>query len=618
MKDIKILVACHKDDIYIPDNDLLYPIQVGSALAPRRFEGMLHDDEGDNISEKNKYYCELTALYWAWKNLKADYVGLFHYRRYLSFADKKFESNYFGDVIFDYNDEDTLAKIGLDESKMRAVIESYDVILPEKGSFVDGLSIREQYYAAWQHRDEDLVEACKIIEENYPHMVKAMNSYLDGTSGYFCNMFIMKKPIFDAYCEWLFSILEEHEKRRDYSSYDPTTYRVSGYLAERLFGIYILFLQETSSYSFHELQRPFFGSVSKQKLLEPRFPNDEKAVSVVFSSDDFYVPYLSALLESVKCHADPKRNYDLIVMHDGITPRNQRILKDQIEDTNLSLRFFDTKYYMHDRSDGLALRGHFKIETYFRLLLQDVLPEWDKVLYLDSDMIVLRDVAELFDEDIEGYLLAATRDADTAGLYNGWEPGKKQYMDEVLKIKEPYGYFQAGTILFNLKEFRASYSVDELFEFASSYSWELLDQDVLNYFAQGRVKYVPMCWNVMMDWRGIRIKEIIGRAPHDMYGEYMKAHNDPAVCHYAGPDKPWNVFDSDLAEHFWRYSRLSPYYEIVLDRALRSEKKRSLLWRIKDAIWRKLYYSVYEKMFPAHTKAREKMGYLYRKLRGRW
>ena len=82
--DIKIYVVCHKPS-YVPENPYLYPIQVGTALNGTKLPGMRHDDEGDNISQKNKTYCELTAQYWAWKNEDADYYGFFHYRRYLAF-----------------------------------------------------------------------------------------------------------------------------------------------------------------------------------------------------------------------------------------------------------------------------------------------------------------------------------------------------------------------------------------------------------------------------------------------------------------------------------------------------------------------------------------------------
>ena len=84
MSNIKIYVSCHKE-CFVPSNKLLYPIQVGTCFA-EEIPGVLHDNTGDNISDKNKMYCELTAQYWAWKNDDADYYGFFHYRRYLNFS----------------------------------------------------------------------------------------------------------------------------------------------------------------------------------------------------------------------------------------------------------------------------------------------------------------------------------------------------------------------------------------------------------------------------------------------------------------------------------------------------------------------------------------------------
>ncbi|MEA5020606.1 MAG: DUF4422 domain-containing protein [Gordonibacter sp.] len=617
MSDIKIFIACHKDDIDIPDNELFFPIQVGSACSDVRFEGMFHDDEGESISEKNPYYCELTAQYWAWKNIEADYYGFFHYRRYLSFSEKKFSTNLFADASFDANDKETLASIGLEESRMREIIEQYDFVLPERGRFSNDLTMREQYDIAIQHRSEDLDCVLDIISERYPHMLDAANHYLDSTSGYFCNMFIMKKDLFYSYCEWLFAILAEHEQRRDFSMYDPASFRVSGYLAERLCGIYFTWLKDQGVYRYCELQRPFFANTSKPNLPSPVFQSEHglEPIVLVLSANDYYVPYLGVLLQSIKETSSTGRNYDIVVLHRDITDRSQKVLLRSIAQANISLRFFDTTRFMVRYEDDLFLRGHFRIETYFRLLMQDILPDYDKALYLDADMVVTRDIADLYDENIDGYLLAAVKDADTAGLYNGFEPQKKAYMDTVLKIKKPYEYFQAGTILFNLAEFRRTYTVKEMFDFAVSYEWELLDQDVLNYFAQGRTKFLDMSWNVVMDWRDIRIKEIIGRAPRPLYLEYMEARKHPAVVHFAGPDKPWSVFDSDMADYFWDYASRTVFMPIIVDREITSRIPAPAL-TLKERVWH-ILYPLYDKLFPRESNRREKVYVLYQKLRGR-
>ena len=101
---------------------------------------------------------------------------------------------------------------------------------------------------------------------------------------------------------------------------------------------------------------------------------------------------------------------------------------------------------------------------------------------------------------------------------------------------------------------------------AHAKNWQLLDQDILNVLCAGRVKYVDMAWNVMTDYAGIRIDEIIAKAPYDIFMEYKEARKQPRIIHYAGPMKPWNNVESDMAEYFWYYARQTEYYEVLLYR----------------------------------------------------
>lgn len=618
--DIKIFISCHKDDVFFPKNELLFPIQVGCE-GKKHFDGMLHDDEGENISEKNPSYCELTAQYWAWKNTDADYYGFMHYRRYFSFAqDLKLNTNYFGDALLHMNDSKTLKRLNYDEPTMRRIIQGYDFIVPEKSSFVNGMTIREQYLDSWQHHGEDLACVLSIIHEKYPQFDTVANEYLDSKEGYFCNMFIMKKSLFEDYSSWLFDILEEHERRRGNAieSYDIASYRVSGYLAERLCGIYLTWLQ-SQDYKWTTLQRALFDDVSNSTTLKPIF--DDNPVCVAFSSNDFYVPYLSTLLQSIKDHASVSRNYDLIVLHEDISKRNQRILKDQIESPNISLRFLHMYRAMHDFQDELPVRGHFRVETYFRLLLPQLLPEYAKVLYLDSDMVVQEDVASLYDTDVKDYLIAACKDPDTAGLYNGASETKQEYMDKELKIASPYDYVQAGTIVFNLDAWRRTFDPKLVFEFAASNEWQLLDQDVINYLCQGAVRFIDMSWNVMMDWRDVRISRIISRAPRQMYFAYMEARKHPRIIHYAGPDKPWLNPSSDFAIEFWHQARTTPYYEEMLarlstDRAF-GTKGDTPVEKAKKFVYRGIITPLVQKSHQTKDKGFEKMRFIYRTIHPR-
>lgn len=574
MAKIEILISCHKDTDAVR-NAALHTIEVGSALRGQHFATDYRDDGGKNISQQNPFYCELTTQYWAWKNLDADYYGFFHYRRYLSFRKLPQKHDPYGNLLEPYIGDETVEKLGLGAENIEKLVTQYDFILPEEKNTRSmpgmGKNMRSQYLASGYLHEEDLDIMMAVLREKSPEMVPIAESYEAGHKTWFNNMFIAKKEIFQAYSAWLFDILDACCQRMNMADYSVEALRTPGHLAERLLNIYFRYLIGQKKYRYTTLQTVVFMNTDPTPDVQPAFAQNN--VAIALSANDYYVPYVSALLHSLRANIHGDNNYDILVMTRDISPANQKRLQGIFRgNPNVSLRFINVARF-ENQFAHLFLRDHFVIETYFRLLMPELMQQYRKVLYLDSDLILNADPAELFHTDVDGFLLAAAHDADTAGLYNGFEPNKKNYMDNVLKIKEPYSYFQAGVILFNLEEFRKTYTTDEMLRFAASNHWELLDQDVLNYLAQGRYKAVDMAWNVMTDWRGIRIPQIISRAPKYLWDEYMKAHEAPKIIHYAGPDKPWQQENADYGEYFWRYARECDYYEVIVQRFV-----EKLLW----------------------------------------
>lgn len=564
--NIKIYISCHKK-CYLPKRSFFYPIQVGAKGSSVRFPDTLHDDLGDNISEKNPMYCELTAQYWAWKNEDADYFGFFHYRRYMNFSDELLVHNPFEDAEIDYLDDTVLDTLKLDEETIQNKVNQYDIIAttqvdlqklvpPVKSNY-------EQYEITPYQYEEDLTVLMDIIKELYPDYYDTAVDYFKSNLGYFCNMFIMKREIFNEYSQWLFTILEEHEKRRDYTNYDIAGYRVSGYLGERLFGIWYTYQKARGIYKCTEYQRTLFKNVDEPVILKPAFENNN--IPIALAANDTFVPYTATLIQSIVDNSNNNHNYDIIILTQDITPQSRNRINHLIKNTNnFSIRYIDPTRLIEGYD--FFIRGHFGLQTYYRLVLPELIPDYDKIIYLDSDMVVNADVSELYNTDTDGYLVAACFDPDTAGLYNGYEKSKKDFMDNVMKFENPYDYFQAGTLVINLKEFRNTYSMEYILKFAVSEKWQLLDQDILNCLCKGKVKYIDMSWNVMVDYNCIRIKDIIGIAPQWLYKMYIESRKHPKIIHYAGPEKPWTSPEQDMAEVFWHYAKKTSYYEIMLYR----------------------------------------------------
>lgn len=283
MADIKLFVCCHRLE-EVPKHPLLYPIQVGTALTDTRFPGFLYDDTGENISEKNRSYCELTAQYWAWKNIEADYYGFFHYRRYL-YPDQSAKYPY---RIEKRATPMVLRKLGY--SKFDDIISKYDLVVPKKENMC--ISVQEHYSRAPSHHHEDLELTERIVKELFPQFTQAMGTYFAGTNCYFGNIFIMKQQIFSDYCNWLFQILEEFDRRANVKNYNQQEGRVNGYLAERLFGIYVISLFQKEIWSILELPRVHFCSGWSGvcgRLQNAVFPPGTKRRAVVKSIKQSFV-----------------------------------------------------------------------------------------------------------------------------------------------------------------------------------------------------------------------------------------------------------------------------------------------------------------------------------------
>lgn len=221
MKDIKVIVATHKK-YQMPTDDLYLPVHVGAE--GKKDLGYIKDNEGENISTKNPSFCELTGLYWAWKNLKADYIGLVHYRRYFFLKKKHYKS------------EKEKFKNVLTLNEADKILDETDIILPKKRKYYI-----ENLYSHYKHTMyvEPLDETRKIIEEKYSEYLEEFDKLHNRTSAHMFNMFIMKREILDDYCAWLFDILFELERKIDGSKYDTFHARFYGRISELLLDVWI-------------------------------------------------------------------------------------------------------------------------------------------------------------------------------------------------------------------------------------------------------------------------------------------------------------------------------------------------------------------------------------------
>ena len=266
MTDISIYVSYHKNTTRL-SSTILKPIHVGRALASEEVKNSLKDltgdDIGDNISKKNLSYCELTAQYWAWKNDNlSDYIGFLHYRRHLDFNLNHLncKPDQWGCINQDYISKDYLYSKGLYDSNITNIVHKFDLITVKPWDVTNAGS--KDNYDHYHTSDkklhiEDYEEALKILNEKFPQYSKSASEYNRSKLGYYTNIFVMKKKLFHEYCDYLFSILFELEKKLDISKYDAQEKRVFGYISEWLFGIFLKYKKTEGSIKILELNRTF-------------------------------------------------------------------------------------------------------------------------------------------------------------------------------------------------------------------------------------------------------------------------------------------------------------------------------------------------------------------------
>lgn len=243
-KNIKILVCCHKKDIMATSEPYL-PIHVGKSLSDTELD-IQPDNTGENISEKNRSYCELTGMYWAWKNLKdTDIIGLCHYRRYFDFHSKGIDSHF--DQILKKTSDFNHTDLSIPEGAFQQIKDGV-VVVPRPWNVNE--SIKNLYCE--KHISDDFRIMEQVIRESgdRKYIQAFWKLMYESNRQYYGNMFIMTWHDFNAYCSWVFDILAKIEQLTDITHYKFIQGRIYGYMSERLFNVFLI------ANNFKTIERP--------------------------------------------------------------------------------------------------------------------------------------------------------------------------------------------------------------------------------------------------------------------------------------------------------------------------------------------------------------------------
>lgn len=304
--------------------------------------------------------------------------------------------------------------------------------------------------------------------------------------------------------------------------------------------------------------------------LNPAF--DSNVASIVFATDKFYLPYLSVAITSLIASSSKDHNYDIVVLYTDIDNKNiTKFLNSFHLKENFSLRFLNVT----DIFDSMDVKDfyieiHVTLATYLRFFIGNLLLKYDKVLYLDCDILIKEDVYNLYAIDLEGHPIGAA--SDIREIYHAFKNNNssgrnwRDYLIDTLGLKDYTSYFQAGVLLLDLDKFRKKDLQTKLLESLKRIKRPILsDQDILNSVLFNQVKYFQVNWN--LEWQlEFEYPQFRLDMPEKLKQEYIEALKNPKIIHYASPIKPWKNWGDfyNFSADWWLTARNTMYYEYFL------------------------------------------------------
>lgn len=262
-------------------------------------------------------------------------------------------------------------------------------------------------------------------------------------------------------------------------------------------------------------------------------------IPIFYACDDTFSKYTMVSLQSLMENASTEYDYHIHILSTDLSQKTRELFLD-MADEPFSIDFVDVTSYLRSIANQLPLRDYYSYTTYYRLFIAEMFPEYDKVLYLDSDTVILGDISRLYNTNIAGYLVAAVQDQ---AIYS--TTIFQEYVEQVLGVGKD-AYFNAGILLINTGEFRSQKLLDQFINLLYQYNFVVAqDQDYLNVLCKDRVLYLDRAWNL----------QVFGIIPLD--------ESAFQLIHYIMVSKPWHYKDCRYQSHFWHYAAKTAVYREI-------------------------------------------------------
>lgn len=317
------------------------------------------------------------------------------------------------------------------------------------------------------------------------------------------------------------------------------------------------------------------------------FDDNKITVPVVFATDKNFVPYLYVAIQSLVDNTSKDNNYDIVILYTDVEQYKLDSFKDFIAE-NISVRFYDMSALMAQYKERWYVHWNWSNAIYYRFFIPKLFANYNKVLYLDGDIIINTDLAELYNIELDDCLLGAIQDISQQMTgYSG-----EDYRENVLHI-ERKKYFNSGILSMNIAELIKFDFCSKCLQVLKELETPVFpDQDVINLVCCDKIKYIDYNYNLM--WNCLHyFKDAKERMDYDTYDKYIKSWELPKIFHFCGAYRPWKQPNLRYSSYFWKYARKTPYYEEIL--YSNTTSKDVVRSQIRNVLYRKKIYFNYLK-----------------------
>lgn len=557
---------------------VLLPEGVSPFLSNALFLPLFMKDDSAHHYEK---WGSLAGIYWVWKNSHHEKIGIMSRRHFLSLNEeikkdgsisgckKKSQRHYHWSL-----------------KRASSLLSRVDVLSAFSYCIHDITILRDiyspaQFYLSEGGSVQSLECILKIIKEDFSYLYLDAVEFIYGDKMIPWNNFIMRKDIFDEYCHFIFSVIASLKQLNIIDNKGSFQRNIWCLIAELLGNIYLkflkksrsdLFLREAATIYIEDSEHPFsfknvFALLQKREktilVQSPKKIHYGGRVNIILSFDDGYLKPACALLNSILAHTANGQEIDFYILHDEDLSRDaqEKLLLYYGKRTHLKFINIDSSFVYHFPLN----RKHININSYYRLLIHNNLPSYiERVIYLDTDIIVCDDIVDFWNYDIGDASLAGCQDEE--GIVESYKLFGKNYN---------HSYVNAGVLIVNLEKAKQKYGNLDYLYIESFYKnkdkIDLQDQDILNIAYKGDIFVLPLRWNLasslykpnkgILSYRGFED----GRDFAFSLKEEQEARLNPAILHYTGTKKPWKFLCAHyLKKFYWRYYFQTPNISVSL------------------------------------------------------